>query len=92
MSKNRAIFVDATAGEIIERDTKPTLKEMQDFVGGYIEPVRGCRYGGKAVTLVANQDGLLLGLPTNLVATKLYRAIGGEVIVGNVIILEGFKI
>ena len=42
-------------GKVSYKD-KMTLKEMQDFVGGYIE------LSGK---IICNEDGLMLKLPVN---------------------------
>lgn len=65
---------------------KPTLKEAQEIVGGYIEFAH-CPYSPKH-TLVVNEEGLVIGLPFNEAATTLYKA---SPIVGDVIVLEGWK-
>ena len=70
-----------------EAPTKPTLKEMQELVGGYIEPLQ-VRHEGKSRTMVVNEEGLLMNLPRNPGAS----AIAGTVIVGNVFILEGYRL
>jgi len=44
-------------GKEIKRVSKMTLKEMQTWVGGYIE-VNG--------NIICNEDGLMLKLPTNI--------------------------
>lgn len=61
-----------------------TLATMQKLVGGYIEMVR---LGGNEY-LVVNEEGLLDGLPLNVVATALYQGIPRRhdgVIVGDAI-------
>ena len=77
-----------------EGDTKPTLEEMQAFVGGRIEIV----YLSDGDHLVINEEGLLDGLPVNLDATTLWWLdIGEEVVkenslpplVGDVLLIEG---
>lgn len=57
----------------------PKLKEMQDFVGGYIEVIRI----SPNKQMVVNEEGLILKLPLNLIASQLAK----RSIVGNVIIL-----
>jgi hypothetical protein len=79
---NKATVI-RTHGELrTELDHKPTLEEAQQIVGGYIEYVKV-----KEGTLVVNEEGRLLGLPYNDVASKMY----GGIIVGNVILLQGWR-
>ena len=76
-------------------DVEPTLKEMQDFVGGYIEVVQSADTKSQ---IVLDEEGKLKGTPINKEATELY--LGEEqddtsagwdfdVIVGDVIVLSG---
>ena len=51
---------------IIE-DKTPTLEELQDLVGGYIQIVID-RFGEQ---LIVNEEGVLMGLPYNRKATEL---------------------
>ena len=44
-------------GKEVKRVSKMSLKEMQDWVGGYIE-VHG--------NIICNEDGKMLNLPTNV--------------------------
>lgn len=55
-------------GKIIKRVSKMTLKEMQTWVGGYIE-VCG--------NIICNEDGLRLNLPMN----KNYPVYLGNIII-----------
>ena len=66
---------------------KPTLKEMQDIVGGYIEPV-SVRFEKYIRIMVVNEEGKLRGLTVNIAASK----IAGSLIVGDVLILEGYRV
>lgn len=77
-------------------DFKPSLKEMQAMVGGYIEPIRpmvkarihednGMVYTG---TMVVNEDGIRLDLPFNAKASLLTQ----RTIRGDVFILVGWRI
>ena len=76
-------------------DKKPTLKEMQDFVGGYIQVVTGVN-GNEDI--VINEEGKMNGLPMNVVATTMWlgedwdddtSALVHDVLVGNAMILKG---
>ena len=81
---------------ITSPDHKPTLKEMQKLVGGYIEVIRpmvrarihednGKVYTG---TMVVNEDGKRLDLPFNAKASLLTQ----RTILGDVFILVGWRI
>ena len=51
---------------IIE-DKTPTLEELQELVGGYIQ-IAIDRFGEQ---LIVNEEGVLMGLPYNRKATEL---------------------
>lgn len=82
MGKATVIKVDGTE-EVL--DHRPSLKEAQEIVGGYIEllPIKGQR-----LTLVLNEEGKLQGLPLNKRASELFKP---WTLVGNVIVLEGWQ-
>jgi hypothetical protein len=61
---------------------KDSLPIMQLAVGGLIEYVR-CRYNGKKADMVVNEEGRLIGLPINPIASL----IAGQTIVGDVLLL-----
>ena len=68
-------------------DRTPSLKELQEYVGGYIETVT-LRNGD---TLVFNEDGIMLDLRANQEATKVYKKNGGmriNFIRGNAVIVK----
>ena len=78
-----------------DKDGKPTLKELQKFVGGYIEVLTSAD-GQKQI--VIDEEGKLKGKPINYDATEEY--VGEEyddtnamwtydVIVGDAVILSG---
>ena len=78
-----------------DKEHQPTLKQMQDFVGGYIEVVQSADTKSQ---IVLDEEGKLKGKPINKEATELY--LGEEqddtsagwdfdVIVGDVIVLSG---
>lgn len=61
--------------------TRPTLREAQAIVDGYVELVQLA----SGDQLLVNEEGLLRGLPLNEKAS----ALAGRYIVGNAIILKG---
>jgi hypothetical protein len=65
--------INTTAAEFkIVDDVKnePTLKEAQEFVGGYVEGISF----PNGDYLIINEEGKLMGLPLNPEATALWRA------------------
>ena len=65
--------INTTAAEFkIVDDVKnePTLKEAQEFVGGYVEGISF----PNGDYLIINEEGKLMGLPLNPEATTLWRA------------------
>lgn len=85
MNKATIIRVDGTEEQL---DHKPTLEEAQKIVGGWIELVKV----GGSKTLVVDEEGKLKNKPTNKVITNIYGSeIYGGYIVGNVIVLEGWR-
>ena len=64
--------INTTAAEFkIIEDSKdePTLKEAQEFVGGYVEGITF----PNGDYLIINEEGKLIGLPLNPEATMLWR-------------------
>jgi len=70
--------------ETIQIDKKPTLEQMQKWVGGYIIEFKPWR---KGFQLWVDEDGIPKQLPVNGKASGLV----GETIYGTAVILEGFK-
>ena len=75
-------------------DKKPTLKEMQEFVGGNIQVVNGI----DGSHIIINEEGKIKGLPMNMVATTMWlgedwdddtSAMANDFLVGNAMILKG---
>ena len=54
---------------ITKTKDEPTLKEAQDFVGGYVE----CITWPNGDLLIINEEGKLIGLPLNPEATLLWK-------------------
>lgn len=67
-----------------------TLKEMQHYVGGYIEIV----YLQNNLIMVINEEGRLLGLPRNEKATKLanFHLDFDDYIAGDVVICSNNQV
>jgi hypothetical protein len=87
--KNKAIGTLITySGEVKEMEFSKkmvTLKEMQDCVGGYIEFV----WLNDNKILVVNEDGKIVGLPDNMIATTLIMEQGiSDHIVGNALLID----
>ena len=77
--KATLIKTDGTETIVTSEGKEFTLKELQGYVGGYIEIIN--LRSGKI--LVVNEEGLLKGLPQNLGASALTR--GNPWIVGDVL-------
>ena len=94
MGKATIVRVDGSEEELGHR---PTLKEAQEIVGGWIEFVGARNKMGNVVTLVIDEEGKLKGKPKNSVASIMYWSLRsgtgaiGDIIVGDVIVLEGWK-
>ena len=81
-----------TSGEVVEVSPKRegmvfSLEELKEFVGGYIE----CVFLNDHQVLVVNEEGKLIGLPYNHIATETYNIAfqpNRDVIVGNVLLCE----
>ncbi len=80
------IKVDGTQ-EVLTPGKKPELEQMQKWVGGYIEVVH-VTYNGHKCAMGVNEEGKRKNLPWNSKASKLY----GQTIVGDVFILEGWRL
>lgn len=76
------------------QEAPPTLEWLQEAVGGYIERVPGVnRVRDRPSTLLCNEEGRLLGLPFNAVATELWHdtaapGLGSLSLVGPVVIVS----
>lgn len=84
-------FTITTGGEIIDHPwiDRPSLEQMQEQVGGYIEPCPkhtewhkgNTPYTTKMYDAYANEEGLMYGLPINRHATEIL----GYTILGDVL-------
>jgi hypothetical protein len=75
---------DGSISEVKFKGKKPSLEEMQQAVGGYIEmiPTKDKRM------MVINEEGKMKHLPLNSVATSMVTLFQGDFIVGDVLIGE----
>lgn len=76
------VKADGTDQDVRPKGERWTLTEMQEKVGGYIEVVPDTNLPAGQL-MVANEEGLLLGLPLNRKATMM----AGRPIVGDVLII-----
>jgi hypothetical protein len=87
-SKNAAVAHYAD-GRIIILGHKPTLKELQEIVGGYIEVVYRTRFNPTFQgQMIVNEDGYSMSLPVNTKGTEVYGDPNRQT-VGNIVILTG---
>lgn len=77
---------DGTEEEFIFAGNFPTLEEMQETVGGYIERI----YLEDDQVMIMNEEGKLERLPVNDKATDMTRGILSQfdIVVGNVIVMH----
>ena len=71
--------------EEIKMEKQPTLEQMQEWVGGYVEKTRVWPMFGEE--MYVDEDGLSKNLPKNFEAS----AFSGQPIVGDAVIFENFK-
>lgn len=77
--------------EDIHMDGEPTLGQLQEWVGGYIQHLPAV-YEGERADFIMNEEGKLLELAPNPTATEILHAIGGhplDYIAGTAVILTG---
>lgn len=99
----RAIYIPME-GPIEIRDECPEFNDIQKYVGGCVArvvvpvTVTNAVPSGIALeedarmVLLCNEDGGLIGLPQNPKASFLLWPYFGYMLVGNVVILDGFDI
>ena len=78
-----------TDGKIVKMKDRPTLAELHEAVGGYIEYVPITEWA-KQLTghthMYCNDEGKLMGLEPNLLATEMMLS-DNDIIVGNVVLM-----
>ena len=80
------IKTDGTVAEVHPANGKKfTLKELQEFVGGYIELVTTRE---PRRHMYVNEEGTLDGLPLNQKASELIHPMYCTVVVGDVLVCE----
>lgn len=84
-AKGIKVTTDGTSEEVTFQSNFVNLKEMQEIVGGHIEFV----YLPNNIILVVNEEGKLNNLPVNEIVTSFYYPIIKDVIVGNVLLIDG---
>lgn len=91
-----ARFIDTDGFPIrITVAAKPTLEELQQWVGGYVESHPGLDSDGRRVTIVCHDEGAIRDLRVNPTATMMRRRLGiplpFSLIRGPVVILTGWR-
>ncbi len=88
MADKKVTLIRADGTEVVlTPEKKPTLEQMQVWVDGYIEVVH-VLYNGRRCAMGVNEEGKLRNLPANTKASQIF----GQTIVGNVFILEGWRL
>jgi hypothetical protein len=85
MTKQALVITTAGTHEVIE---DISLKTLQAKVGGWVQAIDL----DKDVTLWANEEGKLEGLPVNPFATALWElafGVGTDIIVGDIVLTGG---
>ena len=83
-------LADGSIKEIIFKGLQVTLEEMKKCVGGYVEFV----HLEDDLVLVVNEEGLILNLPHNKMATRILLSLGGKAnyIVGDTLLISNIFI
>ncbi len=84
--KLKRAYIIKTDGTTVNLSDRPTLKQAQDAVGGYVEQMPKSSRSPR-VTAYANEEGRLQGLTVNVKASELL----GFAVVGDVVFLEGWR-
>ena len=69
-----------TDGEVVDNYDASDLNKLQSAVGGYVEIIKT----GLDMTFVVNEEGMLLGLKPNYLASSL----AGMLMLGNVLLVK----
>jgi hypothetical protein len=82
MAKALLINAEENTLTIVETPSEDALYFIQEAVGGYIDAVRG-----EDIVGYVNDEGLLMGLPYNTLASILF----GRHLVGDVLVVGSFS-
>ena len=73
---------------ITQMDDDPSLASLQEAVGGYIEYIPPSMIGmGGVIDIIANEEGMVYGLPINHLPTQLLAPHVPHPLVGNVVVV-----
>lgn len=82
MSKQKLLLVKTDLGDISEVQLDQiTLENLQHLVNGYIEPCTPAELSDAGIIMLANEEGVLYGLPVNENLTPFFF-VGDLVFVG----------
>ena len=94
ISKFPAVVIDTdgVAYPVTFEKDRPSLKEMQEIVGGLIQLVELSEYCGENRTMVINEEGKISDLPLNRRGTRIAHGnvaiFEGDCIVGDILIVD----
>jgi len=98
MKKGTIEWINADDGTVTTDKAfePPSLEQLQDYVGGFIEVVN-VLVDGQATQMVVNDEGLIRDMPVNVLASKHYatyalqelRCYPPTPICGNAVLLRG---
>ena len=84
----KAIVITTDNTMVIKEFDRPLYKSVGKAVGGYIEHVRAALLP-EPYCMIVNEEGLLIGLPMNLVGSLMYGTPRhGAPIVGNIVLMK----
>jgi len=87
--------------DALHRVKKPTLKELQDIVGGYVQVMQGS-FNGHKFDIVMDEEGKMKDYKVNYLATAMMNLAWGidiargdevaDVVMGTVVVLKGMRL
>ena len=84
-------FVDATP-----TDEAPTLKEMQEYVQGYVQLIPQKNNNDVEIQIYGNEEGMIKGLEENTLAPTIIEEITGNTcphrLYGTIVLLVGSEV
>lgn len=86
--RNLAIRLPAAGGvEVVEIGEKPSLRRLQELVGGYIEGVPHDIPVSDPIVMLCDEEGKLKDKPINAIASAIMQAYPFDFCVGDALIL-----
>jgi len=86
--RNALVIPFAGEAEVVDLDApEGSLKVLQNAVGGWVQAIDL----NEKVTMWLNEEGKMIGLPLNAIATEMWTRVFGptDIMVGNAVITGG---